>query len=128
MRCKKSKVFLLSILSVVTMSLGSCTQSTSATTPKDKQYEIYLRAKESGYSGTYEEWLASIKGEKGADGKDGQDGTTWLTGTGAPDAAKGKTGDFYVDTSTFTLYQKEEKGWVSLGSIKGDAGAKGDTG
>lgn len=128
MRCKKSKVFLLSILSVVTMSLGSCTPSTSATTPKDTQYEIYLRAKESGYSGTYEEWLASIKGEKGADGKDGKDGTTWLTGTGAPDAAKGKTGDFYLDTSTFTLYQKEEKGWVSLGSIKGDAGAKGDKG
>lgn len=131
MRSKKSKFFLLSILSVVAFSLGACNPSTSATTPKDKQYEIYLRAKESGYSGTYEEWLASIKGEKGEAGKDGQDGkdgTTWLTGTGAPDANKGKSGDFYLDTSTFTLYQKGDTGWVSLGSIKGDAGSKGDKG
>ena len=134
MRSKKSKFFMLSILSVVAFSLGSCNPSTSATTPKDKQYEIYLRAKESGYSGTYEEWLASIKGEKGEagkdgqDGKDGKDGTTWLTGTGAPDANKGKNGDFYLDTSTFTLYQKGDTGWVSLGSIKGDAGSKGDKG
>lgn len=131
MRTKKSKFFLLSILSVVAFSLGSCKPSTSATTPKDKQYEIYLRAKESGYSGTYEEWLASIKGEKGEAGKDGQDGkdgTTWLTGTGAPDTNKGNSGDFYLDTSTFTLYQKGDTGWVSLGSIKGDAGTKGDKG
>ena len=134
MRSKKSKFFLLSILSVVAFSLGSCKPSTSATTPKDKQYEIYLRAKESGYSGTYEEWLASIKGEKGEagkdgqDGKDGKDGTTWLTGTGAPDTNKGNSGDFYLDTSTFTLYQKGDTGWVSLGSIKGDAGTKGDKG
>lgn len=134
MRNKKSKFFLLSIFSVVAFSLGACKPSTSATTPKDKQYEIYLRAKESGYSGTYEEWLASIKGEKGEagkdgqDGKDGKDGTTWLTGTGAPDTNKGNSGDFYLDTSTFTLYQKGDTGWVSLGSIKGDAGTKGDKG
>ncbi len=38
---------------------------------KDKQYEIYLLAQESGYTGTYDEWLESIKGEKGDPGEDG---------------------------------------------------------
>ena len=32
---------------------------------KEKQYEIYLLAKESGYTGTYEDWLESIKGQDG---------------------------------------------------------------
>ena len=35
-----------------------------------EQFRIYTMAKESGYTGTYEEWLASIRG---ADGKDGRE-------------------------------------------------------
>lgn len=136
MKCKKSKVFLLSLLSVVSLSLGGCKNSDST----DKKYQRFLKAQEAGYSGTYEEWLLSIKGEKGedgkdgadgkdgTDGKDGKDGATWLTGSGKPDESKGNVGDFYLDTATFTLYQKEDKGWVSLGSIKGKDGEKGETG
>ena len=30
----------------------------------DPKYQIYLLAKESGYNGTYEEWLESIKGDQ----------------------------------------------------------------
>ena len=32
--------------------------------------EVYAMAVEAGYTGTYEEWLASIKGEAGADGRE----------------------------------------------------------
>ena len=35
----------------------------------EEQYQIFILAKEAGFSGTYEEWLSSIKGEKGEDGK-----------------------------------------------------------
>ena len=30
----------------------------------DQRYQIYLSAKESGYNGSYEEWLASISGDE----------------------------------------------------------------
>ena len=30
----------------------------------DPRYQIYLKAKDAGYEGTYEEWLASIKGDE----------------------------------------------------------------
>ena len=47
--------------------LFACANNTNnANTPivTDKQYEIYEAAKESGYTGTYEEWLDSIKGDE----------------------------------------------------------------
>ncbi len=37
--------------------------TTTADIASDKVYEIYLLAKQSGYSGSYEEWLESIKGD-----------------------------------------------------------------
>lgn len=37
----------------------------SSESPTGIQYEIYLLAAASGYEGTYEEWLASIRGEDG---------------------------------------------------------------
>jgi hypothetical protein len=60
---------------------------------------------------------------------------TILTGSGAPAAALGTSGDLYLDTATYQIYgPKTSGGWgspTSLQGLKGDAGAqglKGDTG
>ena len=55
----------------------------------------------------------------------GQDGSTWLMGEGAPDKdpenpVEAKTGDFYLDTQSYTVYTKLSNGyWKNMGSIKG---------
>ena len=41
---------------------------------QEEQYQIYMLAKEAGFTGTYEEWLASIKGDKGDQGDKGETG------------------------------------------------------
>jgi len=43
----------------------STSQTSSEPTYEGVQYDIYLLAVNSGYDGTYEEWLASIRGEDG---------------------------------------------------------------
>jgi hypothetical protein len=66
-------------------------------------------------------------GTNGTPGTDGKDGATWLFGTGAPNS-QGKTGDFYLETSTFDIYSKATGSWVKSGNIKGTKGDKGDRG
>ena len=97
-------------------------------------YSIYLLYKESGGSLSYEEWLATIKGEQGvpgkdgADGKDGIDGSEILTGQGSPSNSLGKEGDIYIDTSSWDLWKKANAGWVKIGNLKGEKGEPGNTG
>src|SRR5690348_7371720 len=43
-------------------------------------------------------------GPAGASGTPGQNGTSVLNGAGAPDNSVGGVGDFYLDTTTFTIY------------------------
>ena len=45
------------------LASSSETNSVNTNQTNEKQYSIYLMAKKSGYSGTYEEWLNSIKGD-----------------------------------------------------------------
>lgn len=113
----------------------------------DPRYAIYQLAVGEGYTGTYQEWLDSIKGEdgkdgkdgvdgkdgkdgvdgkdgkngtNGKDGKDGKDGTSLLTGEGAPDASLGKDGDAYIDLSTWDYYVKKVVyGWVFQSNLMG---------
>ena len=75
-------------------------------------------------------------GPTGPAGADGADGATWLFGAAAP-SSQGKDGDFYLDTSTYDVYQKTSGTWSKTGNIKGatgadgvkgDKGDKGDTG
>lgn len=72
------------------------------------------------------------KGDKGDKGDTGADGKTVLNGTENPLATVGVAGDFYLNTSTSTLFgPKTASGWgtgVLLIGPKGDAGEKGDTG
>ncbi len=95
-------------------------------------YSLYVAsAEESGNEPmTYEEWLASIKGEDGAPGKDGKDGSSFLHGEGEPDAADGKAGDLYLDIVTGDLYEKTAEGWSSdpVGNLKGPQGEQGPKG
>lgn len=65
---------------------------------------------------------------KGPAGSKGADGATWLSGSGAPGNSSGKDGDFYLDLSTYDVYQKTSGAWGKKGNIKGATGAKGETG
>jgi hypothetical protein len=69
-------------------------------------------------------------GPRGLPGFDGANGKTLLNGTGTPAAQLGANGDFYLDTSTGTLYGPKAGGaWPSTGvSLTGQAGATGATG
>ncbi len=62
---------------------------------EQKIYNIYLLAKKDGYTGTYEQWLASIKGADGVDGKTpfiGDNGNWWIGTTDTGVRAGGKDG------------------------------------
>ena len=50
-------------------------------------YEVYEKLANSGYTGTFEEWVASLAGKDGADGKDGEDGKDGADGMSAYELA-----------------------------------------
>jgi hypothetical protein len=107
-------------------SLSSSSASTSLTSsessseiPSEQQFQIYLKAQQSGYTGTYEEWLASIKGA---------DGTALLSGTTNPTSSEGKNGDTFVNTITWDVFVKSGGNWTNVGNIMGPKGDKGDQG
>ena len=77
-------------------------------------------------NGQWEE-LGSIKGQNGENGKDGQ-GNRWFTGEGAPNVANANEGDFYLDTTTFYVYNLKEGVWKMIGTIKGQDGTDGKDG
>jgi microcystin-dependent protein len=53
-------------------------------------------------------------------------GAMWLTGSGAPGAGLGVTGDMYLDTSTGDIYGPKSVGWGGIvGNIRGPTGASG---
>ena len=67
-------------------------------------------------------------GENGINGVDGVDGTSMLNGDGVPDINIGKTGDSYIDISTWDYYIKDTNGWVKKGNLKGENGLDGSNG
>jgi len=68
-------------------------------------------------------------GDTGADGSDGSDGRTIHNGTGTPDPGLGIDGDFYLNTSGFTIYGPKTSGtWGSPASLQGPTGDTGATG
>lgn len=63
--------------------------------------------------------LSGDPGKDGAQGAAGENGNTILNGKGAPTAALGKVGDFYLDTETLDLYgAKTSKGWGSSVNLR----------
>lgn len=62
-------------------------------------------------------------GGKGAKGDAGPAGTSVLYGTGAPGSGVGSDGDFYIDTTGYTIYGPKATGaWPSGTSLVGPAG------
>jgi hypothetical protein len=74
--------------------------------------------------------LKGADGEPGADGAPGQDGRTLLSGTTAPTSSIGLPGDFYLRTTTNTLYGPKDAstGWPAGVSLVGPAGPQGAQG
>lgn len=76
--------------------------------------DLYDRAKkELGFTGTFEEFLASFKGERGADGLPGAKGDTGATGANGLTGVKGERG---------------ADGAVGATGAKGDTGERGQDG
>jgi hypothetical protein len=68
-------------------------------------------------------------GPAGPAGPNGQNGSIIYSGAGAPAAATGTTGDFYLETSNGQLFgPKSASGWGTGFSLVGPAGATGQTG
>lgn len=90
-------------------------------------------------NGSWGDPVFCLQGEKGepgtpgTPGKDGdsitgKDGSTWYLDTEDPTADDGEDGDFWLNTTDWTVHHKENGAWNELGSIKGDKGDTGSTG
>ena len=75
--------------------------------------------------------IQGIQGIQGATGATGAS-TEWITAAGAPASGTGVVGDFYLDSTTGSYYEKTGTTvWASRGNIKGPQGTQGvpgDTG
>lgn len=141
---KKRTKILLAILSAAAISAGTFALAGCGSKSKQvynetyyAEYQAYVDAKKKAkedYLG-YEEWLTlklfedangGGNGADGTNGTNGKDGAAWLTGTTAPAATDGKDGDFYLNTTNFTIYSKSNGVWTELGSIMGADGVGED--
>ncbi len=63
------------------------------------------------------------QGEQGIQGEKGETGTVWLNGASDPSEDLGRVGDYYLNTTTYDVYQKSESGWgEAIINIKGAPG------
>ncbi len=88
-------------------------------------HQIYDKAVAAGYEGTYEEWLASIKGEKGDTGATGAQGIQGIPGE------NGKQVEFQVNETHIQWRYEGDTEWtnlIALSDLKGPKGDNGDTG
>lgn len=65
---------------------------------------------------------AGPTGPQGIPGTAGTAGEKWFTGSGAPAAGTGATGDLYLDVASGDVYDKASGSWVKVGNIKGKPG------
>jgi hypothetical protein len=100
-------------------SSSTSVSSSSSEVPNDERYAIYVKAQAAGFTGTYQEWLDSIKGA---------DGTSLMSGTSNPTSSQGKNGDTFINTSTWDVYVKSGGNWTKVGNVMGPKGDKGDQG
>lgn len=120
-------LFFLLLVSLTACGGGSKPTSNSPTTNADisnpatdnEIREIYELYQQNGGELTYEEWLATIKGDSGEPGKDG---SSILTGNGAPDSTLGNNGDCYINLDTWDYYVKENNSWILKGNLNGESG------
>ena len=84
----------------------------------DQRYFIYQLATQDGYTGTYEQWLESIRGKDGQDGANGQDGHS-------PIVNIGEDGYWYIDNVNTYVKARGENG---AQGEKGETGEQGPVG
>ena len=144
------RILIFIFLFLCTLFVGSCKNKSEEST--EAQYQIYKLAATNGYNGTYEEWLASIKGENGTpielivennvvcwryvgsstltplyslDGLKGEKGDTGAIGAQGPKGDKGDKGD---PGAQGLQGEKGDTGAQGLQGEKGDTGATGEQG
>ena len=139
---------LLIVILALTMSLAlfSCdidsiagSLNGNADEGEDVKHDIYMLAAQSGYAGTYEDWLASVRGEPGEDGKaiqlsvingsiayryEGQ--ASWTTLITLSDLAGTNDTAFRVNDGSIEYQNGEE--WVALISLADLRGESGESG
>jgi len=83
--------------------------------------DFYLRmSRDNG-----ETWSGAIK-FVGTDGTNGTDGKTWYRGTSDPSSETGVNGDFYLNYTTWHVFEKISGSWTDKGTIKGADGEDGE--
>ena len=124
---KNSKFFLAASLLAI-LSLGACekfsneskqNESNYSEVQDDEIYRIYQLYLNNGGTLTYEEWLASIKGEKGDKGDKGDPGEQGPKGDKGDTGAQGQQGE---------KGEKGDTGETGAQGPKGDTGAQGQQG
>lgn len=108
---KKSKVIIALATAVICIGgaflLGGCNVKIDNTYDTEARIrEVYALAVESGFDGTYEEWLETIKGEKGLDGREVE---------------------LNVSDTHIQWRYKGEANWknlIALNDLKGDSGSQ----
>ena len=80
---------------------------------------------------TFDSWtnvgqIVGPAGDDGADGTDGTDGTLVLGGTVDP-TTEGVDGDWYIQRTSWHIWEKVSGTWTDRGSIKGADGTDGKT-
>jgi len=76
-------------------------------------------------------WTArgNLKGAQGTTGTAGTAGEKWFSAAGAPAAGTGAVGDWYLNTTTYDIYEKTGSStWTARGNIKGAPGTPGADG
>lgn len=120
MKRKGFKFLVLS--SILALGVSSCTISPSggggdpSQDVEEQKKAIYQLAVQSGYQGTYEEWLESIRGTNGA---------TILFGLSDPTVSQGNSGDAYLNTTSWDVFVKLGNVWNKVGNIMGPRGEQG---
>ena len=72
----------------------------------DDGKSAYDIAKSEGFSGTTEEWLASLKGADGAPGKDGKDGSSVSLKNSADECTVANS-DAYINKENYHIYKRK---------------------
>lgn len=122
MRRISFKLFIVS--SILALGVSSCATLPSGGTDPSGEVEeqkraIYQLAVSSGYQGTYEEWLETIRGANGS---------TILFGTADPGSGQGNSGDAYLNTTSWDVFVKLGNVWNKVGNIMGPKGEPGEPG
>jgi len=72
--------------------------------------------------------VGRVVGFNGNNGTNGTNGATWFQGSSAPSSGLGVNGDFYLNTTTSDVSQKQSGTWVVVTNIKGAQGIQGEQG